>query len=288
MITRPQSHRHCLYVAHGLLGSARAGVRDHPLSRSRRSCWRGGERQQQRRNDELHRWIYDRRTNRGPAPTNSLSPLADRIRRDPLSARSPSRRVGARRPVEGFSLDLTPCTMDSYASDSDSGSYRGSHCLRGRFRSYSATADRGQPRLGRSAAHPTRQYGHRRAGDERDVRDRRVSNAVGNRSIRRSLAGSLGQRADTGPSFLGATAATGRVVKREPLLISAHALTSGVIVRAGLWVNGRQVISPFSTGNEQRLVFQYLLNPRRGWNTVAVFCATKAGAAAAAWSFASR
>lgn len=90
------------------------------------------------------------------------------------------------------------------------------------------------------------------------------------------------------PRFLELQPRRGRVVKREPLLISAHALTSGVIVRAGLWVNGRQVISPFSTGNEQRLVFQYLLNPRRGWNTVAVFCATKAGAAAAAWSFASR
>lgn len=81
----------------------------------------------------------------------------------------------------------------------------------------------------------------------------------------------------------------GEVVRREnDLLLSADALTTSVIVRAGLWVNGRQVISPFSTGNEHRLVFEYLMKPRRGWNTAAVFCATKTGAAAAAWSFASR
>jgi hypothetical protein len=42
------------------------GVRDHPISPSRQSRWRNGERQQRRYNHELHRWTYDKRADGGP------------------------------------------------------------------------------------------------------------------------------------------------------------------------------------------------------------------------------
>lgn len=70
----------------------------------------------------------------------------------------------------------------------------------------------------------------------------------------------------------------GQVVRRGTVLVSLRVISSTLIVRAGLWLDGKPV-APL----DARMTSLAKIN--RGRHTVAVFSATKNGAAAVGWSF---
>ncbi len=75
----------------------------------------------------------------------------------------------------------------------------------------------------------------------------------------------------------------GQIVQRGTVLVSLRMRSAATIVRAGLWVDG-QPVQPLSTSGGTN----YLMDARPGRHTVAIFSATKTGAAATAWSFHAR
>jgi hypothetical protein len=78
--------------------------------------------------------------------------------------------------------------------------------------------------------------------------------------------------------FAGLDPRRGEIVRRGVILVSLRVVSSALIVRAGLWLDGKSV-PPL----DARMTYVARIN--RGQHTVAVFSATKTGASAIAWSF---